>query len=265
VATLTEIGAELAAEHQALDERVAGIDADAWAGPTPAAGWAVRDQISHLTYFDGKARLALTDPDRFAAHLAADGAALGGGAHADTPDVVLGRTVPPAELLADWRAGRTALLEALGGVDPGSRVPWYGPAMAPRSFVTARLMETWAHGQDVADALSLPPVASSRLRHVVFLGYRARPYAFSVHQVADPGTPVAVEAVAPGGEVWRWGAADSPERICGPAVDLALVFTQRRHPDDTAVAAEGPTAARWLSIAQAFAGGPGTGRPPLAR
>ncbi|MCU4182846.1 TIGR03084 family protein [Acidiferrimicrobium sp. IK] len=260
---LPEIAADLAAECAALDERVAGIEPDGWSIPTPAEGWAVRDQISHLAYFDGKAVLALTNPDAFAAHVDADADALSAGAAADTPDVTLGRTVPPAELLADWRAGRIALLDALGGVDPAGRVPWYGPAMSPASFVTARIMETWAHGQDVADALGLAPVVSDRLRHVIFLGWRARPYAFAVRHVEDPGTPVAVEATAPDGSRWVWGERSARERITGPALDLALVFTRRRHPDDTAVVAEGPAATAWLAIAQAFAGGPGPGRPPL--
>ena len=261
--TLTEVSAELAAECSALDERVGGLDPDGWTLPTPAEGWSIRDQVSHLAYFDGKAVLALSSPAAFAAHVAADGAALAAGAGATTPDLVLGRTVSPTELLADWRAGRAALHEAVAAADPAGRVPWYGPAMSPVSFVTARLMETWAHGQDVADALGLEPVVSDRLRHVVFLGYRARPYAFAVHGVDDPGTPVAVVAEAPDGSQWRWGDADAAELISGPAIDLALVFTQRRHPDDTAVRATGAVAQRWLGIAQAFAGGPGPGRAPL--
>ena len=258
---LAGIGAELAAEHAALDARVEGLPPQAWALPTPAAGWGVADQVSHLTYFDAKAVLALTDPAAFAAHLEVDGPALAAGAGAATPDVILGRAVPPGELLADWRAGRAALLDAIARIEGPARVPWYGPAMSATSFVTARLMETWAHGQDVADALGLEPVVSDRLRHVLFLGYRARRYAFAVHGVDDPGTAVALEATAPDGSLWWWGEPGARERISGPALDLALVFTQRRHPADTAAVAEGPLAAQWLAIAQAFAGPAGTGRP----
>ena len=257
---LAGIGAELAAEHAALDARVGGLSPQAWALPTPAAGWSVADQVSHLSYFDAKAVLALTDPRAFAAHLEVDGRALAAGTGA-TPDVILGRSVPPGELLADWRAGRATLLDAIARTEGSARVRWYGPAMSATSFVTARLMETWAHGQDVADALGLEPVVSDRLRHVLFLGYRARPYAFAVHGVEDPGTAVALEATAPDGSLWRWGEPGAPERIAGPALDLALVFTQRRHPADTAALAEGPLAAQWLAIAQAFAGPAGTGRP----
>ena len=248
--------ADLADEHAALDERVAALDDHGWTTPTPAEGWAVRDAVSHLAFFDASARLALTDPDAFTRHLGELAAQA-----ADEPDVALGRTGDHARLLATWREGRAALLAAAADADPSARVPWYGPAMGFASFVSARLMETWAHGQDVADALGLPPVVSDRLRHVCHLGVGARAYSFRVRGLTDPGDPVRVEAAPPdGGPPWVWGPEDAADRVTGPAVDLALVFTQRRHRADTAVVVEGPTAEAWMAIAQAFAGPAGPGR-----
>jgi len=272
MADLNDLLDDLAAEHAALDERVAALPAADWSRPTPATGWAVRDQICHLWYFDRSARLALVEPEAFAAHAgeltAGMAAATADGtpsALADTPDVVHGRRVEPAQLLEDWRSGRAALLEAArsaGAVDPAARVPWYGLAMGIASFVTARLMETWAHGQDVADALGLAPVASERLRHVCHIGIGARPYAFRVNGRADPGDPVSIEVVSPAGQTWSWGPPDAADRIRGAALDLALVVTQRRHPADTALVVTGPTASAWIGIAQSFAGPAGPGRPP---
>jgi uncharacterized protein (TIGR03084 family) len=251
---------DLAAEHAALDARVATLDDATWARPTPAEGWSIADSVSHLAYFDRTAVLAMTDPLAFASHRAAVVAR--GGAD----DVEMARSEPPAVLLEEWRKGRRSLLTAAEALDPGGRIEWYGPAMGVNSFLSARLMETWAHGTDVGDALGLAPVQSSRLRHVVHIGVRARPYAFAVHGVDDPGTPVAVIAEAPDGELWEWGTLEAGgEELRGSALDLALVFTQRRHPDDTAVVATGPTARAWLAIAQAFAGAAGSGRAPLAR
>jgi uncharacterized protein (TIGR03084 family) len=245
---------DLRSEHAALDERVAALDDAGWMTPTPAEGWTVADSISHLAFFDGTAVLALTDADGFRAHLGELAAA----ASASTaPDVALGRTGDHAALLATWREGRARLLEAAAAADPTARVPWYGPAMSFASFVTARLMETWAHGQDVADALGLPPVESDRLRHVVHIGVGARAYSFRVRGLTDPGDPVRVEA----GD-WTWGPDDAADRVTGPALDLALVLTQRRHLSDTSVVVEGPTATAWMAIAQAFAGPAGPGRPP---
>jgi uncharacterized protein (TIGR03084 family) len=126
--------------------------------------------------------------------------------------------------------------------------------MSVTSFTTARLMETWAHGQDIRDALGARPEVSARLRHVVHLGVTARPFAFAVHGQSDPGDPIRVEAIATDGSAWTWGPEDAANRVSGPAVDLALLLTQRRHRSRTAVVAEGTTAETWLAIAQAFAG-----------
>lgn len=249
---------DLAAEHLALDENVASLGATEWPTPTPAEGWTIADSISHLAFFDHTARLALTDPDAFAAHLAEMASQA-----ASEPDVALGRAGDPAALLRSWREGRAQLLDAARDADPAVRVPWYGPAMSFASFISARLMETWAHGQDVADALGLPPLASGRLRHVVHLGVGARAYSFRVRGLDDPGDPVRVEATPPGGgPPWTWGPADATDVVRGSALDLALVLTHRRHLGDTEVTVEGPTAEAWMAIAQAFAGPPGPGRPP---
>jgi uncharacterized protein (TIGR03084 family) len=248
--------ADLEAEHAALDERVADLDDGGWRTPTPAEGWTVADSVSHLAFFDRSAALALTDADAFTAHLGELAAAA-----ADEPDVALARAGDHRHLLSAWREGRRALLAAAADADPAARVPWYGPAMSFASFVSARLMETWAHGQDVADALDLPPVTSDRLRHVLHLGVGARAYSFRVRGLTDPGDPVRVEATDRG---WVWGPDDAVDRVHGPALDLALLLTQRRHRNDTAVVVEGPTAEAWMAIAQAFAGPAGPGRPPSA-
>ena len=253
-----ELCADLHDEHAALDDVVAALSPEQWSAPTPAEGWNVADQISHLAYFDAAAALALVSPERFEA-LKAEMLSREGGERAD---VALSRSVGPDRLLADWRRGRVDLLEAARAADDGRRVPWYGPEMSLASFVTARLMETWAHGQDVRDGLGLGPSVSARLRHLCHLGYAARRYAFVVHDRVDPGTPVRMDARAPDGTTWSWGPPDAPETITGSALGLALVFTQRRHPSDTDVEASGQTAEEWLGIAQAFAGPAGTGRAP---
>jgi uncharacterized protein (TIGR03084 family) len=251
------ITTDLAAEHESLDAVVRDRPEADWDTPTPAPGWTVRDQIAHLWYFDGTAVLAATDPDAFARGTEALLAA--------GPDAALepGRRLAPADLLAAWRRGRAELLEVLVGLDPAARIPWYGPAMAARSFATARLMETWAHGQDVVDALGVSREPTDRLRHVAHIGVRARPFSYLVRgrSVPDGEVHVALDPPA-GGEPWMWGDPASADRVTGPALDFCLVVTQRRHPADTALVAEGPLATEWIGIAQAFAGPPGEGRRP---
>jgi uncharacterized protein (TIGR03084 family) len=128
--------------------------------------------------------------------------------------------------------------------------------MSLASFTTARILEAWAHGVDIRDAVGAPLEATSRLRHVCHIGYGARAFTFAAHGIEDPGDPVAMVAAAPDGTEWVWGNPDAANRIEGPALDIALVFAQRRHPSRTAVTATGPVAEQWLAIAQAFAGPP---------
>lgn len=251
---------DLAAESADLDARVAPLDDKGWTTPTPAAGWDVRDTVNHLAATDDDALLALTDRAGFDALL---GRLLAGGAEEHVERLVAERrSLSGAEVLTAWRAGRDRLQEALRAADPGTRVPWFGPPMSPASFVTARLMETWAHGQDVADALGQTRPATARLRSVAEIGVRARPYSYAAQGRETPAAPVRVELTGPGGESWSWGPEDAADVVRGPALDFCLLVTQRRHRDDLSLQAQGPAAQEWMGIAQAFAGPPGSGREP---
>lgn len=132
--------------------------------------------------------------------------------------------------------------------------------MSVASMATGRLMETWAHGQDVADTLGVARTPGDRLRHVARIGVRARDFAFGVRGLTPPAAEFRVELRSPGGELWTYGPEDAPQRVTGPALDFCLLVTQRAHRADLAVRADGPDADRWLDIAQAFAGPPGQGR-----
>nr|WP_168226580.1 TIGR03084 family metal-binding protein [Tomitella fengzijianii] len=258
---LEPVLADLDAEGEALDALVAGLEPGGWSTPTPAAGWTIAHQIGHLAWTDAASLTAATDEAGFHELVAA--------AWADpTGFVDVGAErwaqTAPGELLAAWRAGRSALTSALRDRPTGEKVPWFGPPMSPVSVATARIMETWAHGEDVADALGVTRAPSARLRHVAHIGVRTRDFAFAVHELPPPDTPFRVELTAPDGDGWAWGPEDAAQRITGPALDFCLLVTQRRHPDDLAVTADGDDARRWMTIAQAFAGAPGGGRPPLS-
>ncbi|MEY4175383.1 MAG: hypothetical protein RI900_2548 [Actinomycetota bacterium] len=245
---------DLLLEHADLDSVVSSISEDDWSSATPAAGWSVRDQISHLWFFDVRALMALTDPEEFAR----DKEVLlsSGGTDAS---VEPGRTMSGADLLTLWRVDRARLLEAARQVEPSARIPWYGPSMAARSFITARLMETWAHGQDVVDALGVGRAPSARLRHVAHIGVRARPFSYAVNGLTLPDADVRVELEAPDGSQWEWGDS-ATDVVRGTALDFCLVVTQRRHRLDTSLEVSGAAATEWISIAQAFAGPAGGGR-----
>jgi uncharacterized protein (TIGR03084 family) len=246
--------ADLVAEHDALDVVLAA--AEDWDAATPAVGWTIRDTVSHLWFFDQRALMALTDPEAFAA----DAVSLM--ARGTDASIEPGRAITPAELHAAWRRDRSALVEHAVTVDPSTRVPWYGPAMGARSFVTARLMETWAHGQDVVDVVGVEREPTDRLRHVAHIGVRARPFSYVVNDRPMPDAEVYVGLDSPTGDRWEWGDPASADRVTGSALDFCLVVTQRRHLADTELVIDGDAATEWMSIAQAFAGGPGTGRAP---
>ncbi|HEY0805188.1 MAG TPA: TIGR03084 family metal-binding protein [Pseudonocardiaceae bacterium] len=254
---IAELTAELTAEGADLDTTVSALTDDGWRTPTPAVDWTVAHQIAHLAWTDRIALLAARDPALFAAEIRA--------AAADPTGVVdlaaaEGAAAPAAVLLADWRAGRAKLVDALRVVPAGTKLPWFGPPMSAVSMATARLMETWAHGQDVADALGITRVPTGRLRHVAHIGVRTVGFAFTVHGRPASVEPFRIELTGPGGELWTWGAADASDRITGPALDFCLLVTQRRHPDDLNLTVTGEHASEWVPIAQAFAGLPGDGR-----
>ncbi|MEV5328595.1 TIGR03084 family metal-binding protein [Nonomuraea sp. N2-4H] len=257
---MAELVGDLRAETRALLALLPPADDDGWERPTPAEGWAVRDQVSHLAWFDDAAVLAATDPDAFAALAAGTGP----GAGPDMVDdlVAESRGTPPAELLAWFGTARTRALEVFEGLDARDRVPWFGPPMSAASFVTARLMETWAHGQDVADALGVEREPTDRLRHVAMLGYRARPYSFAVRGLPVPDDPVRVELTMPGGGTWTAGPDAAPSAVRGTLLGFCLAVTQRAHLSDTGLELIGEPARAWMEIAQAFAGPPGKGRAP---
>ncbi len=256
---LDELAADLAAETAELLALVEPLDDAGWATPTPAPGWSVQDQVSHLAYFDEAAATAATDPDAFQAELEA--------ALAD-PDGITeriarrGREMQPAQVLDWFRTARAAMVATLLELDPSARVPWYGPPMSVASSLTARIMETWAHGQDVADALGATRATTPALRQVAHLGVRTLGFSFTTRGLEPPTAPVFVSLRAPDGTPWTWGDPDAADRVEGPALDFALVVTQRRHVDDTDLAVTGSVAAQWMAIAQAFAGPPGEGRAP---
>ena len=258
MADLGQIRADLSSEHAQLDAVVEPLDDAGWSTPTPAEGWTVADQVGHLAFFDEQAMLAVSEPEAFARSLEEIAADVG--AFMDR-SVAKGRALDGPRLLAWWREARAKMLEAFASVDPETRIEWYGPPMKPASFISARLMETWAHAQDVADALGADREATSNLRHVAHIAVLARRFSYTANGLTPPDEPVYVELRAPDGSSWTWSEPAS-DSVRGDAFDFCLVATQRRHVADTDLDVEGPRAREWMSIAQTYAGPPGPGRRP---
>lgn len=257
---MKEICRDLDAEGRLIEDLVAVLSEDQWRLATPFGGWTIKDEIAHIAFFDKMAKLSATDPKAFETLLMEFAK--------DLPNffqntMAEGRSKPVPDLLAWWKTERRAMLSALASLDPKTRVPWQLP-MSARSLATARLMETWAHGQDIFDALRLEHEPTPGLRHIAHLGVATFGWSFTCHGRQVPATPVRVELQGPSGELWSWGPEDAGERIIGTARDFCLVVTQRRHHQDTRLAIAGEVSQQWMQLAQAFAGPPATAPPPGA-
>lgn len=257
---MADLGAildDLAAQSQEVDDLVARLSDAQWLLPTPAEGWSIAHQVGHLAWTDEQSLTAVRSPEDFSAVL--ERLMTHGASFVDEVADQWARR-PRGELMRTWRQGRVELAEALAAVLTGTKLPWFGPPMSAASMATARIMETWAHGHDIADTLGVALRPADRLWHVVRLGVRTRDFAFLANSLAPPTEEFRIELSAPGGGIWSFGPQDAPDRVTGSAVGFCQLVTQRRHLDDTDVTADGESAREWLGIAQAFAGPAGSGR-----
>jgi uncharacterized protein (TIGR03084 family) len=246
---------DLVAEVAALDAHLSRISDSDWSVSTPAPGWDVADQVIHLGLIDRRAMWSMSEPDRFTSDMVE--MMISGGLDAIQNAE---REKAPQELLKWWREGAADLARAATSIDLSARCKWYGPSMSGTSMLTARLMETWAHGQDIADALKWTRPSTDRLKHIAHIGVRAMPFAFASNKLPPPEGNVFVSLVGPNGEIWTWGNESADASVSGPALGFCLAVTQRRHIDDCGLTTVGEVASTWMSIAQSFAGPPGAGR-----
>ena len=247
---MADIDDDYEAEQTELYEFLRGLDDEAWSTPTPAEGWDVRDQVSHLAHTEEVAHDTATGGPR---SLGNETAKYATGDEFTEAGCEQGRAMAPADVLEWWWSAASRLRPALRELADDFRVPW-GLGMKRRSFVTARLMEHWAHGLDIREALGAEVVDTPRLRHVAWIGYNALPYAFGVAKVDAPaGHTLRVELDGPGGEAWAFGPDDATDRISGPAGVWCRRATQRITPAEaSALKAEGPLAELALQHARAF-------------
>ncbi|MEO8541765.1 MAG: TIGR03084 family metal-binding protein [bacterium] len=246
---------DLAAEQAALEVILERMAPDAWEVDTHAPGWSARDQVAHLAQFDAMATMAIRDPEGFKSHLRSP-------ENSEAAYLARARALSSSQLLERWRSDSNTLIEAARTVDPTARIPWAGPAMSGVSFITARLMECWSHGLDVVDVVGIERPDTDRLRHVAFIGVRARPYSYSNRGLQLPQVPIRVSLTPPSGATWELGEPSTENVISGDASEFCQVVTRRRHILDTNLEVKGDAASEWMGIAQAFAGPPGAGRQP---
>ena len=253
VLTMKAICDDLNDETAALGAITRTLTEDQWKLPTPAEGWDTRETIIHLGMADVAASMAVLEPTNFLA--LREKMSRGESDLHEISDVdVHGLS---GEKLWDWFAyERNRMTDAFRTLEPKARIPWFGPDMGALSFATARLMETWSHGHDVADTFGHEFPRSDRLRHVAHIGVTTRGWSYVNRGLEVPDVAVRVELNAPSGETWTWGPENSNEIVRADAYEFCLVVTQRRRASEATMDVEGEAAKEWMELAQAFAGPP---------
>ncbi|MFQ5947936.1 MAG: maleylpyruvate isomerase family mycothiol-dependent enzyme [Acidimicrobiia bacterium] len=245
---MREILADLVAEQQALDQFLQKVPERNWKLPTPAEGWDIRDTISHLAWTEEYAYHALEE----------DGSRLPETAGEDPPEefaqagIEVGRQKRPPEVIEWWRHARARVVDSLSRRNADENVPWLATSMSAKSFATARLMETWAHGLDIHHALGEEAEDTPRLRHVAWLSWWALPHAFR-NAGEEYVEPVRLELVGPNYAKWVFGPEDTDQVIRGVAGEWCRVTVQRLSFEDaTTLKAEGEVAESALRVARAY-------------
>jgi uncharacterized protein (TIGR03084 family) len=262
---MRDLTRDLLAEYRALAELCETLTPVQWGQRTDFYGWTPWDEIAHLLFFDETGLLAVTDPHSFDVNTKVLMKELAKGESISAITRRRFSALDGSGLLAMWRQQYEGLVAELAALDAKARLPWYGPTMSARSFATARMMETWAHGQDIWDMLGRERLASPGLPHIAHLGVTTYSWTFVNRKLPVPQPIPFVELLAPDGSTWRWGDETTSDYIRGPAIDFVLLVTQRRHRDDTRLQWEGAPAEQWTRLAQCFAGEPTDGPAPRVR
>lgn len=251
-----EQAADFLEETEALAGLLGPLPDVAFDEATQFKGWTVNDVIRHLHFWNRAAGLQLTDEAELVRLL---GAIAGkGGMRAVEREVV-----PQAgqALRAAWMKTAGEIAELYKTADPKARLKWAGPDMSARSSITARLMETWAHGQEVYDHLGVARIDGDRIRNIAHLGVSTFGWTYQVRRMELPPVVPHVRLTAPSGAVWTWGEEGAVNSVTGSATEFCQVVTQVRNVADTSLVVRGPVAIEWMGMAQCFAG---AAEPPPA-
>ncbi|GAA4544340.1 TIGR03084 family metal-binding protein [Amycolatopsis samaneae] len=258
---LRTVIADLTTEGEEVDRLVADLTAEQWRLATAAPGWTVTHQIGHLAFIFRIAGMAAADPAGFGrlASGVRDGNAFDAAVNGALAEFV---EDPPEVLLSRWRAERDTGIKALAAVPADTLVPWLVNPLPPFVLACAGMMELFAHGQDIADALGVRPVRTDRVAYLAGFVARTWNFGYQARNLPTPDVELRFELTLPSGRPWATGPEDATQRVSGPALDLCLLATRRRHRDDLALTATGDVAEQWLDLAQCYRGPAGEGRRP---
>ncbi len=252
-------------ESMALGDLLESLDDASYGRATLFKGWAINDVLGHLHMFNVAALRTLQSKAAFEQFFTPILQGLGSGQTLLQTQYPWLNGLGGRALFDAWRDESLRLADAYAGADPKQRVSWAGPDMTTLSCITARQMETWAHGQAIFDLLGVERREADRIRNIAHLGVRTFGWTFKVRGQAVPAVEPYVQLTGPSGAQWQWGTGQRDNSVEGLAVDFARVVTQVRNVADTSLRVTGPVAERWMASAQCFAGPPETPPAPGTR
>ncbi len=222
--------------------------------------WTVNDVLQHLHYFNYAADLSLRDEQGILNLIADLQEAYGRGETmvSYTNDQLNG--IKGQALLKLWHDYYTGMVENFHNVDPKKRLKWAGPDMSVLSSITARLMETWSHAQEIYDLLGVVREEKDHIKNIVVMGNNTFGWTFKNRGEEIPEPRPFLKLTAPSGDNWEFNEPGTGESIEGLASEFCQVVTQTRNIEDTSLDVSGEIATRWMAVAQCFAGPPRT--PP---
>jgi uncharacterized protein (TIGR03084 family) len=243
------------AESEALYALLAPLDEADFERVTQFRGWTINDVLGHLHLWNWAANESMVDEASLLDYLGKILSPKLGDTPLKERERAFLHDVKGRELLDKWRDFYLPMADRFREADPKMRLKWAGPDMSARSSITARLMETWAHGQEIYDLLGVERREQDHIRNIVVLGVNTFGWTYQVRGERPPGLMPCLQLTAPSGELWQYGDPSTTDRITGCAVDFCRVVTQVRNVADTSLEVVGPVATDWMSKAQCFAGG----------
>lgn len=247
---------DLRDESDALAAVLSSLSEDAFERPTRFKGWTPNNIIRHLHAWNWAAVSSMTDLPAFQAFLEKAIKAFGNPGGLRSFEAECLGDLKGHELLSAWQDYYREKTPALAEEDPERRVPWAGPEMSVQSSISARLMETWSHGQAIYDEFGLERVDTNRIHSIAQLGVMTFGFTFKNRGLPRPEPKPRVTLTAPSGAIWEWNGEVSESYISGAATEFCQVVAQTRNVADTALEVVGDSASEWMAIAQCFAGSP---------
>ena len=256
---------DLLAETKSLASILSDLTDDQFETVTAFKGWTINHVLRHLHVWNQAAYQSYAQPDQFDAYMKQVMGITRSGRSMRDVELEHSQGLGGHALVRAWIDYATQMTSAFLTADPAQRVKWAGPDMSVRSSVSARLMETWAHGQEIHDVMGVVRKNADHIYNIVVLGVNTYGWTFRNRKLDVPTPVPCVRLFAPSGAEWVFNEGETEASVSGSAEEFCQVVTQVRNLRDTQLQVKGKNAETWMAIAQCFAGPPNDPPPVHSR